>query len=147
MILSWKVVAAWSKVLRHSSEQRVRHCGELCKWSLIKCSCTRVDKCRGVSLTYGAHEGRGFHPKHIAYFKRWKKTNFIISLSDRGRALITGEREVPIDNPWTRWAGKRFFYGFQWLSWYLRGQPTMRCWLCRIYQQECEWDLVCKDKV
>ena len=60
-------------VLRHSSEQRVRHCGELCKWSLIKCSCTRVDKFRGVSLTYGAHEGRGFHPKHIAYFKRWKK--------------------------------------------------------------------------
>ena len=58
LILSWKVVAAWSKVLQHSSEQRVRHCGKLCKylkiWEvplLIKCSRTRVDKCRGVSPT------------------------------------------------------------------------------------------------
>ena len=29
LILRWKVVDAWSKMLKHSSEHRVRHCGEL----------------------------------------------------------------------------------------------------------------------
>ena len=31
LILRWKVVDAWSKMLKHSSEHRVRHCGELYK--------------------------------------------------------------------------------------------------------------------
>ena len=31
LVLRWKVVGAWSKMLKHSSEHRVRHCGELCK--------------------------------------------------------------------------------------------------------------------
>ena len=46
-----KVVEAWSRMLKYSSEQRVRHCGELCRclkmWqvlSLTKCSRRRVDK-------------------------------------------------------------------------------------------------------
>ena len=33
LILPWKAVEAWSKMLKHSSEHRVRHCGEfhVCK--------------------------------------------------------------------------------------------------------------------
>ena len=31
LILSWKVVEAWSKMQKHSSEHREGHCGELCK--------------------------------------------------------------------------------------------------------------------
>ena len=53
-----KVVEAWSRMLKYSSEQTVRHCGELCRclkiWqvlSLTKCSRRRVDKYLEVDET------------------------------------------------------------------------------------------------
>ena len=58
LILSWKVVKACCKMLKHSSEHRVGHCGKFSKClkmsevlSLTKCSRTRVDKCWEVSPT------------------------------------------------------------------------------------------------
>ena len=79
LILGWKVVEAWSKMLKHSSEQKVRHCGELGRclkmWEVLRWPSAHLrvwinaERFRRHSRhysphiktckphTYGAHEG------------------------------------------------------------------------------------------
>ena len=77
--LGWKVVEAWSKMLKQSSEQKVRHCGELGRclkmWEVLRWPSAHLrvwinaERFRRHSRhysphiktckphTYGAHEG------------------------------------------------------------------------------------------
>ena len=86
LILSWIVLEAWSKMLKHSSEYRARHCWEFCKclkmWEVLsqtKCSRTRVDAERlsrhnrhyNLKTTH-VRSPRGIGSFKITYFKRLK---------------------------------------------------------------------------
>ena len=154
---------AWSKMLKHSSEQRVRHCGELCL-DVLKCERSyhwpsaylrvwiNAERFRQHSRRYSPpinHKRTEptrhwvFHTKHITYFKRWKiqlnidvvtitlhklASPFLLTTvkgqckvikiqgrrrvwnGDREIALIMGERQVPIDNPFNQMGWKKILF-------------------------------------
>ena len=88
-----KVVEAWSRMLKYSSEQRVRHCGELCRYlkmwqvlSLTKCSRRRVDKYLEVDET----------PRHL--FTRVREYLVSDSMSAKPRHLSTRVREYLVSD-------------------------------------------------